>query len=578
MDKTAEQPSGRIAIRGSNRVAVPGATKLRGPDPSATIRLSIFARRNPHPSPQVLEKAKALDTQAVATRTYLSNDEFNEVYGASADDLAAIEKFAEIAGLRVIDASIPKRRVLVEGTIASIEKAFGVQLGEFEHPELGRFRGREGQVYVPDDMYSVIAAVEGMDTRPVGRPRRACTHFGANRPAVDAATALTNEWPGTFFPRQIAALYDFPVECTGQGQNIAVFAFNGQDSIDPNTDPRGGYSEAALERYFTKALGGQMPSITPVVVQGPGNAPGPDSPQSSRRGDSTGEVMLDLCVVGALVPDAKIFVYFTEFSSQGWTEAISQAITDENQISVISISYGNPESDPSGRWTDASVKVVNDALQAARSKGITVCVASGDDGSRDDASSGAQADFPASSPWVLAVGGTTLKATAGPMPRIASEVVWNDYDRVPAAGAGGGGISGIFGLPPYQEGIGVPVSVNPPHNIGRGVPDVAAVADPYTGVVVMHVSGQHLEPIGGTSASAPLWASLIVRINQALGTRVGFLNPTLYASCASGVLNDITVGNNGAYAAGVGWDACTGLGTPSGNKLLHALKTAPAPT
>jgi kumamolisin len=578
MDTTAKQSSGRIAIRGSSRAAVPDATKLKNPDLNAKIRLSIFARRNPRPSPLALKKARALDTQAVTTRTYLHDEEFNQVYGASADDLAAIEKFAQTAGLSVIDASISKRRVLVEGTIADIEKAFGVELGEFEHPELGHFRGRVGEVYVPDEMYPIIAAVEGLDTRPVGRPRRACTHFAPHLPALDAATALTNQWPGTFFPGQIATLYDFPTEYAGEGQNIAVFAFNGRDSSDPNSDPRGGYSETALETYFTKALGGQMPSITPVVVQGPGNAPGPDSPQSSKRGDSTGEVMLDLCVVGALVPAAKIFVYFTEFSAQGWAEAISQAVTDGNQISVISISYGNPESGPLGRWTDASINVVNEALEAARGKGITVCVASGDDGSRDDESSGAHADFPASSPWVLGVGGTTLKATDGSVPRIASEVVWNDYARVPSGGAGGGGISAIFGLPPYQQGMGVPVCANPPHNIGRGVPDVAAVADPYTGIVVMHVNGQHVEPIGGTSASAPLWASLIVRINQALGARVGFLNPTLYASCASGVLNDITVGNNGAYAAGVGWDACTGLGTPSGNKLLHALKTAPAPT
>ncbi len=521
-----------------------------------------------------MKKVNALESSAVATRTYLSDDEFNQVYGASPDDLEAIEKFAQKAGLSVIDASIPKRRVLVEGSIADVEKAFGVELGEFEHPELGRFRGREGQVYVPDDLYPIIASVEGLDTRPIGRPRRASTHFAGRLPTRDAAAALTNLWPGTFFPGQVASLYDFPSEYVGQGQNVAVFAFNGGDS----PDPRGGYSDAALKTYFEDALGGQMPSITAVVVQGPGNAPGPDTPQSSKRGDSTGEVMLDLCVIGALVPAAKIFVYFTEFSAQGWSEAIYQAITDENKISVISISYGNPEREPVGRWTDASINIVNQALEAARGKGITVCVASGDDGSRDDASSGAHADFPASSPWVLGVGGTTLKATNGPVPRIANEVVWNEYDRVPSGGAGGGGVSAIFGLPPYQEGAGVPVSANPPHKIGRGIPDVAAVADPYTGIVVMHVDGRHVEPIGGTSASAPLWASLIVRINQALGTKVGFLNPTLYAYCATGVLNDITVGNNGAYAAGTGWDACTGLGTPSGNKLLHALKSAPAPS
>ena len=91
----------------------------------------------------------------------------------------------------------------------------------------------------------------------------------------------------------------------------------------------------------------------------------------------------------------------------------------------------------------------------------------------------------------------------------------------------------------------------------------------------MHINGKQLEPIGGTSAATPLWASLIARLNQGLNARCGFINPTLYTKCEHGVLNDITTGNNGAYAAGPGWDACTGLGTPQGQNLLKALSTAP---
>jgi kumamolisin len=148
--------------------------------------------------------------------------------------------------------------------------------------------------------------------------------------------------------------------------------------------------------------------------------------------------------------------------------------------------------------------------------------------------------------------------------------VWNEKFR--GDGAGGGGVSAVFSKPSYQNNMNVPPSANPPHHIGRGVPDVAAVADPLTGVVVMHVSGQHLEPIGGTSASAPLWATLVARLNQGLNARCGFLNEVLYTKCATGVLHDIEVGNNGAYSARAGWDACTGLGTPDGEKLLSALK------
>lgn len=558
---------GLIAIPGSDRRSVPNASRVRKSDPAQRIRVSIYARRNPSPPGAVMAKAAAINHQRITARTYLTAREFDQFYGASSADLTKISQFARSAKLSVVDSNASKRRVLVEGTIGDIESAFGVELNEFEHSEFGRFRGREGKIYIPGALLGIVVGVEGLDTRPAGRTRRIRSRFEA----ASITGAFTNKWPGTFFPPEVARLYNFP-EFDGTGQNFAIFAFNGGNT----PDPRGGYSLPALTTYFETVLKASTPQITNVVVQGPGNDPGPDTQQSNARGDATGEVMLDLCVAGSLVPGAHLFVYFTEFSNQGWIEALNQAITDDNNISVISISYGNPEDDPNSLWTVAGVKLVNETLEAASSKGITICCASGDDGSMDDGSGPAKADFPASSPWVLGVGGTSLKATAGADAQIGSETVWNDLNQPQPEGAGGGGISAVFSLPNYQQNAGIPPSSNPPHLMGRGVPDVAAVADPETGVVIMHVSGKTVEPIGGTSASAPLWASLLARINQGLGARVGFLNPTLYAHCATGVLNDITVGNNGAYQAGPGWDACTGFGSPSGNKLLYALQNAPA--
>jgi kumamolisin len=364
-------------------------------------------------------------------------------------------------------------------------------------------------------------------------------------------------------------LYAYPTQFNGSGQNVAIFAFNGT-----SPDPRGGYKLPALQNYFEKVLGGNTPAIKDVVVQGPGNDPGPDTTASSNRGDSTGEVMLDMCVVGSVAPDANIFMYFTEFTSQGWVDALNQAITDDNEISVISISYGNPEDDPEGAWTSMGVQNVNFAVQAAIAKGITICCASGDDGSSDGATNltGAHVDFPASSPFVLGVGGTNLVASSTAPATIQSETVWNE--TLQSEGATGGGVSDVFTKPTYQNSVSVPPSANPPHNIGRGVPDVAAVADPVTGVLVMHIDGKHLEQIGGTSASTPLWASLIARLNQGLNARCGFLNPLLYGKFSTGVLRDIKVGNNGAYSAGPGWDACTGLGSPNGDQLFQALSGA----
>jgi kumamolisin len=563
-----------IAIPGSHRPPLPQAKLLRQADTTQRIKVSIYARRNPRPPNASPASEDLFSTALPGKRKYLDQDQFNTLYGADPADLDKIVKWAQECHLKIVDRSVPKRRVLVEGAIGDINKAFGVQLNEYDHPKIGHYRGREGDVHVPSDLHGIVVGVFGLDTRPVGRPRRRKSNVKpvdwqtvhASGKAGGTAAKGSTPFPGTFYPPQVAGLYNYPARLDGSGQNVGIFAFNGQPR-----DAHGGYSAAALQTYFEKVLGGAMPSIKNVVVQGPGNDPGPDTPASDNGGDSTGEVMLDMCVVGSVARGANIFMYFTEFSSQGWVDALNEAITDDNQIAVISISYGNPEDDPQGAWTAMGVQQVNQVFEAAASKGITICCASGDDGSSDQVSKGAHVDFPASSPYVIGVGGTSLVASSGARPAISKETVWNDLLLAHPEGAGGGGISSVFSKPSYQDKVNVPVSANPPHTIGRGVPDVAAVADPETGVVIMHIDGKHLEPIGGTSAAAPMWASLIARLNQGLKARCGFLNPVLYTKCATGVLNDITVGNNGAYKAARGWDACTGLGSPQGNNLLQAL-------
>jgi kumamolisin len=202
----------------------------------------------------------------------------------------------------------------------------------------------------------------------------------------------------------------------------------------------------------------------------------------------------------------------------------------------------------------------NAAFHDAALLGITVCAASGDSGSSDGVGDGKNhVDFPASSPWVLACGGTRLQANGG---SIMAETVWNDGAR---GGATGGGFSSHFSKPMYfQQNLAIK---------GRGVPDVAGNADPETGYLVV-VDGQS-GVIGGTSAVAPLWAALIALCNEELGRNAGWIHQHLYGpAAAQGALRDITQGNNGAFKAGKGWDACTGLGTPDGQALLAVLKTS----
>jgi hypothetical protein len=219
---------------------------------------------------------------------------------------------------------------------------------------------------------------------------------------------------------------------------------------------------------------------------------------------------------------------------------------------------------PEDQWSSTSIANFNTAFQRAATAGITVTVAAGDGGS-GDGESGNHVDFPSSSPLVLACGGTSLPAL-----NTTTEVVWNDG----GGEATGGGVSSLFAIPTYQA------KANVPGGKYRGVPDVAGNADPNSGWNVI-VDGQNYV-IGGTSAVAPLWAALAACLTQALGKNVGYLNSALYS--LTGWYRDIITGNNGTYAARVGWDACTGVGVPVGTKLLAALQTVtptpapPAPT
>jgi kumamolisin len=253
-------------------------------------------------------------------------------------------------------------------------------------------------------------------------------------------------------------------------------------------------------------------------------------------------------------------VYFAPNTDAGFLDAITTAIHDTtNKPSVISISWGGPES----TWTAQAMTAMDQAFQAAATLGITVCIASGDNGSSDGVNDGADhVDFPASSSFALACGGTSLKASAS---AINGETVWNDGAN---GGASGGGISGFFAKPAWQASLNaVDTQGKVVALTQRGVPDVAGNADPQTGYEV-RVDGTD-SVIGGTSAVAPLWAALIARANQLSGKPAGFINPQLYQNPKA--LRDITSGNNGDFAAAAGWDACTGLGSPNGAALSSVI-------
>lgn len=540
-----------VAIAGSMRQPVAGARVVGLPDPNDRLTISIYVRPNSKAKPLPAEVMGAIQPRE---RKYISHDDALAAFGADPSDLSLVEAFAKERGLAVVDSSAARRLVQVSGTIQQVNDAFGVTLKQYEAPG-EHYRGREDEIHIPVELEPVVEAVLGLDNRRVGRSYiRYATRSHSAPGLAHAITVPAN----TYYPPQVAALYGYPSNLDGTGETIGILVFN---------ESGGGYSLTALQKYFQQYLNIQIPEIQDVVVHGKGNNPHPPS-NDPNNPDSSGEVMLDIQVAGSVAPGARLVMYFTSFTEQGWVDAITRVASDvANKPSVLSISYGNPEADPRSAWTPAGIKVVNGAFQKAAALGLTICCASGDDGSRDDSSDGrAHADFPASSPYVLGCGGTRLESSNGTITR---ETVWND-----SIGAGGGGISAIFPVPTWQHGAGIPASANAPHKSGRGVPDVGGLADPMTGYQIVDVEG-NLDPrypTGGTSATAPLWAALIARINQGIGGRVGFLNPLLYQKFGSGVLRDITQGNIGAYAAKAGWDACTGLGAPGGSDLLAKLK------
>ena len=155
----AKKPVAMVVLPGSTRHAVPQAKLLKKSDPGSRIQVSIYVRPNPTPAGQSLSPLEDLNSKLPGQRHYPTEAEFNSTFGASQEDLDRIAEWAKASKLNVKETSIPMRRVLVEGTIAVISKAFGVQLNEYEHPETGRFRGREGEIHIPADLAGIVTGV-----------------------------------------------------------------------------------------------------------------------------------------------------------------------------------------------------------------------------------------------------------------------------------------------------------------------------------------------------------------------------------------------------------------------------------
>ncbi len=381
-----------------------------------------------------------------------------------------------------------------------------------------------------------MSAALGLSDRPVSRPRLAVLPRGRR-----AAYSYT--------PEELARIYDFPVlDDGGAGLRITVgIAELGGAVYRP--DLAAFTARSPRLRVLEEAVHGWGPTSDPF---------GPDT-----------EVALDWQVIAGILAhcapqaDVLVVIKYAPNTERGFSNLEASFASDGRDYSAVSTSWGAPED----RWTPAAMTAMDRAFQLGALRGIVHSVAAGDNGSGDAGGDGRQhADHPASAPHAVGCGGTRLVAEQG---RRISEEVWNELRS--EQGATGGGVSDHFGVPRYQSDAGIhPVSANDGRH-GRGVPDVAGNADPLTGYVIHHRGADSV--VGGTSAVAPVWTALFAVVSGSVGHRLGDVLPALYGAREVG-FTDVTIGDNGAYPAGRGWDASTGLGAPAGRGLCGALRTS----
>lgn len=505
-------------LLGSRQEPLKGSKAVGSPNSNERIEVTIIMRSKTADTGLIAaENAKNAGEKSGVHR-YLSREEFAAASAPDENDVARIRSFALRHGLTVVQVRPESNSIILSGTSRAVSEAFGIKLTLFESP-MGTYRGYAGDIKVPSEIAPSILGVFGLDDRPIARPYYIRSEKSSSI---------------TYTPQQMTKLYNFPAGLDGSGQCIALIELGG------------GYPSEDVQGYF-KWLKIRTPEIAIVSVDG----------ADSRLGsDADGEVVMDVDLAGCIAPGSKIVVYFAPNTERGFIDAVNAAVHDAtNRPSVISISWGAAESN----WTLNAIDAMDQAFQGAAEMGVTVLCASGDDGSNDDVNDNlAHVDFPASSRYVTGCGGTRFDPV--------DEIVWNNGP----GNATGGGVSDLFPVPIWQKSSGIPLSSNPGGRTGRGVPDIAGNADTDTGYLLLFRGRPAV--FGGTSAVAPMWAGLIALINQNLGKPAGYLNPSLYSMANSSVFKDVTSGNNGAYQATKGWDACTGLGTLDGSNLMYALK------
>jgi kumamolisin len=500
---------GRVAIPGTERVVWPGSRHAEALSSDAGVRLTAWLRPR---SGGELDTAGAQRISATPPllRTYADRKTLSKATGADPDDVEVLRRYCKRFGLDVTDVSW--RAAIISGPIEQLVKAFGATVAIFEDSGGMRFRHRSEALHVPSEIATVVRGIFGMHQWP--RSRKLGSLQRHSTPLL---------------ARDVAKRYAFP-DADGNGQTIGVVQLGGVFKADD--------FEACM-----KAQG--LAPAQPIVKRVDDAAL---THYAATFKDL--EAALDVQIIGALAPGARIVVYQALNDERGFLDAIRAAIFDEEHApSVLSISYGWPEP----LWTPVALAILEDLFTVAALVGVSVFCSSGDDGAELDYDGTPHVVAPASSPFATACGATVIAS-----PPDAGEQAWEKT---------GGGFSDRFDVPAWQ-GVARTSAAQNGVTAGRGVPDVAGQQGPGYYVVM---DGVELA-MGGTSAVAPMWSALTARLNQRLSVPTGFFLPLLYGKPEQQLFSDITTGNNGRFAAGPGWDPCTGLGVPVGAAIETALR------
>ena len=512
-------------------------------------------------------------------RQYLTPEQFAAQFGASASDYAALKEWATVNRLAVVKESAARTTLTVRGLVSQFQSLFRTQLNNYRSPDGHEFYSAGVTPTVPDAIAGKVTAVIGLTNskqhaalakiyRPLGESPIAGAAVGTKTPDTPGGSGSG----GAYSAADLRKIYSIPSFGSFEKQSVAVFE-------------QGGFTRSDVTTYLSR---NKLPTPEIRVVGVDGYDEKVDDPQVEL------EAVLDIDMVVAINPEVKeVLVY--EDGTDPFPVALLDAATqvaDDNLVQVLSISYGQDET-LEGKDAITAESSVFTQLAA---QGITVAASAGDQGAYGDFSyhngSFLNVSDPASQPDVLCVGGTTLFTAPDAM--YSGEQTWNELSA--GFGATGGGISAFWSIPSWQSLIPGAMTANGGSSTYRNVPDVAAVADPLTGVAVYSKVNGGWVQTGGTSVSAPIWASYLSLLNSAsvysgLG-QIGYFNPTLYHLGVSQFLSptsyfyDVDYGSNGStavypwpgYNSGSGYDNCTGWGSLyAGGLAFEVLATSAQP-